>query len=136
MIETLKDFPADTVAVRCSGFVTKADYDQVLLPEVARALKTNERLRLYYEIAPDFSGISTGAMWEDFWVGMQHLTRWKRIAVVTDVPWIEQMVVMFGFLLPGATKVFRVGEEAEARAWLTKGTANGSSAQRDSDAVP
>lgn len=53
MIETLKDFPVDTVAVRCSGFVTKADYDQVLVPEVEQALKTNERLRLYYEIAPD-----------------------------------------------------------------------------------
>jgi SpoIIAA-like len=125
MIETLKDFPVDTVAVRCSGFVTKADYDQVLVPEVEQALKTNERLRLYYEIAPDFSGISPGAMWEDFWVGMQHLMRWKRIAVVTDVPWIEQMVCMFGFLLPGATKVFRVGEGAEARAWLTEKTASG-----------
>ena len=56
---------------------------------------------------------------------MQHLMRWKRIAVVTDVPWIEQMVYMFSFLLPGATKVFRVGEEAEARAWLTGKTASG-----------
>jgi SpoIIAA-like len=136
MIETLKDFPADTVAVRCRGFVTKADYDQVLLPEVERALNTNERLRLYYEIAPDFSGISAGAMWEDFWVGMQHLTRWKRIAVVTDVPWIEQMVLMFGFLLPGATRVFRVGEVGEARVWLTEGTGSGPLAQRDSSAAP
>ncbi|MFY9655390.1 MAG: STAS/SEC14 domain-containing protein [Methylocystis sp.] len=136
MIETLRDFPADTVAVRCSGFVTKADYDQVLVPEVEQALKTNERLRLYYEIAPDFSGISTGAMWEDFWVGMQHLRRWKRIAVVTDVHWIEQMVLMFSFLLPGATRVFRAGEVGEARAWLAEGIRSGPLARRDSSTAP
>jgi hypothetical protein len=118
MIETLQGFPADAVAVRCSRFVTKADYDEVLVPTVEGALKRNQQLRLYYEVAPDFTGISPGAMWEDFWVGMQHLNRWKRVAVVTDVPWIEQMVHMFGFLLPGATKVFAVAESAKARAWL------------------
>ena len=86
LIETLKDFPADAVAVRCSGFVSKADYDQVLIPAVQKAVAANERLRLYYEVAADFSGISPSAMWEDFRVGMQHLTRWQRVAVVTDVP--------------------------------------------------
>lgn len=118
MIEILKDFPADAVAIRCSGFVGKSDYDQVLIPAVRQALAANEQLRLYYEIAPDFSGISPGAMWEDFWVGMRHLTRWKRIAVVTEVPWIGQMVHMFGFLMPGSTKVFPISATAEARAWL------------------
>jgi len=52
MIETLKDFPADAVAVRLSGFVSKADYDQVLVRAVERALKANERLRLYYGSPP------------------------------------------------------------------------------------
>ena len=118
MIETLKDFPADAVAVRCSGFVSKADYDQVLVPAVERALETSERIRLYYEVAPDFALITPAAMWEDFRVGTQHWTRWKRIAVVTDVAWIRQLVVMFGFLLPGAVRVFGLAEAAEARAWL------------------
>ena len=118
MIETLKDFPADAVAVRLSGFVSKADYDQVLVRAVERALKANERLRLYYEIAPDFAGLSPGAMWEDFWVGMSHWTRWKRVAVVTEVPWIRQMVSMFGFLMPAATKVFALAEAEQARVWL------------------
>ncbi|HTR11824.1 MAG TPA: STAS/SEC14 domain-containing protein [Roseiarcus sp.] len=118
MIETLTGFPADTVAVRCSGFISKADYDQVLVPAVEQTFKANERVRFYYEVAPDYSGFSPGAALEDFWVGMRHLTRWKRIAVVTDVPWMRQMVHMFGFLWPAATKVFAIAEAAEARAWL------------------
>ncbi len=120
MIETLKDFPADAVAVRCSGFVSKADYDRVLVPAVDRALDAGDGIRLYYEVAPDFALITPAAMWEDFWVGMQHWTRWKRIAVVTDVAWIRQMVLMFGFLLPGATRVFGLTEAKEAREWLVQ----------------
>ncbi len=118
MIETLQGFPADAVAVRVSGFVSKADYDQALVPEIDRALQASERIRLYYEVAPDFALISPGAIWEDFWVGMRHWTHWKRVAVVTDLPWIRQMVVIFGFLLPGATKVFARAEAEAARAWL------------------
>ncbi len=118
MIETLIGFPDDAVAVRCRGFVSKADYDQVLIPAVERALKDHERIRLYYEVAPDFAVISPGAIWEDFWVGVSHWTRWKRVVVVTDVPWIRQMVLVFGFLLPGATKVFALAEAEAARAWL------------------
>lgn len=120
MIETLRDFPADAVAIRCSGFVSKADYDQVLIPAVEQALKASDRIRLYYEVAPDFAVISPGAIWEDLWVGARHWTRWKRVAVVTDVAWIRQMVIVFGFLLPGVTKVFALAQAIEARAWLTQ----------------
>ena len=120
MIETLKGFPADAVAVRCRGYVSKVDYDEVLAPAVERALKAHEKLRLYYEIAPDFSGIAPGAVWEDFWIGMRSLNRWERIAVVTDVAWIKRLVQLFGFLLPRATRVFAVPESGKARAWLSQ----------------
>ena len=49
--------------------VTKADYDFVLLSAVVRALEKQKRVRLYYEITADFSGMDPGAMWEDFKVG-------------------------------------------------------------------
>jgi hypothetical protein len=120
MIETLRGFSPDTIAVKGSGFVSATDYDLVLVPAVKQVLKQHDRVRVYYEIAPDFTGFSLGATWKDFWVGMRHLTRWKRIAVVTDAPWIKRLVHMFGFLLPGATKVFRAAEAAEARRWLDK----------------
>jgi hypothetical protein len=33
---------------------------------------------VYYEIAEDFSGFDPGAMWEDFKIGIEHLTRWDK----------------------------------------------------------
>jgi len=118
MIIQLFDFPSDVVAFVCKGRVTKADYDLVLVPAVTKALSTRSKLRLYYETAADFAGVDAGAAWEDFKVGMEHLTRWERIAVVTDVDWIKQMVQFFRFLMPGETRVFPLAAAAQARAWI------------------
>ena len=118
MIEQLSNFPDDVLAFVCKGRVTKADYDSVLVPAVMKALEKHREVRLYYETAADFSGIDPGAMWEDFKVGMEHLTRWERVAVVTDVEWIKQTMRFFSFLMPGATKSFPTSEAAQARAWI------------------
>ncbi|HVN63399.1 MAG TPA: STAS/SEC14 domain-containing protein [Candidatus Binataceae bacterium] len=65
-----------------------------------------------------FSGIDPGAAWEDFKVGVEHLTRWERAAVVTDVEWIHHAVNAFRFLMPGRIRVFPNNQAAQARAWI------------------
>lgn len=118
MIEHLMNFPDNVLAFVCKGRVTKGDYDAVLVPAVMNALKRQDKVRLYYETAADFDGIDPGAIWEDFKVGMEHLTRWERVAVVTDVEWIKQAMRFFSFLMPGAMKSFSTSEAAQARAWI------------------
>ena len=76
------------------------------------------RVRLYYETDADFAGLEPGAMWEDFKVGMEHLTRWDRVAVVTDVARIEHTVRFFALLMPWKTRVFSRFEAAQAREWI------------------
>jgi len=119
MIEQLKSFPENVLAFLASGRVSKADYDSVLIPSVIGVLKSQNKVRLYYETAEDFVGIDPGAIWEDFRIGIEHLSRWERVAVVTDVKWIEQTVRLFGFLLPGAVRAFAASEADSAREWIT-----------------
>ncbi len=123
MIEQLFDFPGNVVAFVCRGRVTKADYDATLVPAVRDALITHDKVRLYYETAADFAGIDAGAVWEDFKVGMEHLMRWERIAVVTDVEWIKHMVHFFSFLMPGETRLFSLADAARAREWIASSPA-------------
>ena len=118
MIEVLKGFPENVAAYVCRGHVSKADYDTVLMPDVADRLSRNEKLRLYYEVAPDFAGIDPGAMWEDTKVGLSHFLRWERFAVVTDVEWMRHSVKLFGFLMPGELRVFPLADAAQAREWI------------------
>ncbi|MFI5094025.1 MAG: STAS/SEC14 domain-containing protein [Candidatus Acidiferrum sp.] len=123
MIEALKGFPTKVLAFTCKGHVTKRDYETVLIPAVEEALKQKGKVRLYYQTDPDFSGIEPGAMWDDFKVGMEHLLRWERIAIVTDVDWIRYTFRVFSFVIPGAAKIFRLEEEQKARKWIVEGLA-------------
>ncbi|WP_315802401.1 STAS/SEC14 domain-containing protein [Bradyrhizobium sp. SZCCHNS3002] len=117
MIEQLTNFPDQVLGFRCSGRVTKEDYDKVLAPAVLAGLQANRTLRLYYETGKDFT-LDAGAMWEDFKIGIEHLMRWDRIAVVTDIEWIRTAVRLFAFMMPATTRVFSLSEAAEAHAWI------------------
>ena len=118
MIAQLQGFPENVVAFAGRGQVTKADYVSTLIPAVEKALAGHDRLRLYYELGGDFAGIDADAIVEDFKIGMQHLSRWERAAVVTDVQWIAHAISLFSFLIPGEIKFFPTSEMSKARSWI------------------
>ena len=62
--------------------------------------------------------LDPGAIWEDFRIGVEHLSRWERVAVITDVEWIKQTMRLFGFLIPSATRAFAASEADSARVWI------------------
>jgi phosphoserine phosphatase len=123
MINDIEGFPDNVVALMAKGQLTKQDYDQVLISRVEAALERHRKIRLYYELGSQFSGIDPGAAWEDFRVGVEHLTRSERAAIVTDVDWIRHMVDAFRFLMPGQLRVFTTAQAREARAWIVSAVA-------------
>ena len=118
MIEIVSGFPDNVIAIVATGRVTRADYDQVLIPRVEAALKRHAKLRCYYELGAAYAGFDAGAIWEDFKLGIESLTRWERIAVVTDVPWIRHAVAATSFLIPAEIRLFAAAEADAARRWL------------------
>lgn len=120
MIELLKGFPDNVVAIRCRGEVTRKDYDTVLIPAAEKALKSHDKVRLLYEVGPDFASYDAGAAWEDFKVGMEHFSRWERVAVITDIEWIKLAMRLFSVFLPGMMRVYPTADAAEARLWITQ----------------
>lgn len=120
MIETLKGFPPDTLAVKGRGFVSAIDYDLVVTPAVEQVMRHCDRVRVYFETAPDFVGVSPRAFWKDISLVARYFSRWKRIAIVTDARWIGLSAKVFSFAMPGRTKVFSVADADEARRWLDR----------------
>lgn len=125
MIEVITDLPDRVLGVKASGEVTANDYKTVLVPAIEEKLSKQTKVRLLYVIGDGFKGYSGGAAWEDAKVGMKHLTSFERIAVVTDVDWIETMIKAFGFALPGEVRVFDDDDLSEARGWISEPPSQG-----------
>ncbi|MGB8365870.1 MAG: STAS/SEC14 domain-containing protein [Rhizomicrobium sp.] len=118
MIDIIEDFPDNIVAVSCRGHVTRRDYERVLIPTVEARLKKHDKIRLFYRVGPEFDRIDPGAVLEDIGVGFSHLTRWERIALVTDIEWMRLAIRAFAFLLPCPVGFFSASQEPEAREWI------------------
>jgi hypothetical protein len=117
MIEQLSDLPSHVVGLTCSGRITRRDYETVLVPAIEAALMQHEKVRLYFQIAHDFSHIEPGVTY-NFDVGIDHLLRWDRIAIVTNLDWFRETVRAISFLMPGQVEIFSLDQAAEARAWI------------------
>ena len=117
MIEELSGFPDNVVAMVARGRVSRSDYERVLIPRVSQALGRHARIRCYYELATD-AGFDAGAVWEDFKIGLEHLSRWERVAVVTDIDWIRMAANVFRFLVPGEVRIFPADQATQARGWI------------------
>ncbi|GJM14971.1 MAG: STAS/SEC14 domain-containing protein [Thermodesulfobacteriota bacterium] len=123
MLEPIEGLPDNAVGFTAKGNVTAEDYETVLIPTVEDKLKLHEKVRLLYHLGEEFERFEAGAMWDDAKVGLAHITDWEKIAIVTDVNWIQQAGKIFGFAIetmsvPGDVKVFHNDELEEAIKWI------------------
>ena len=118
MIEITSGMPDNILAVTAHGMVTAQDYENILLPALEEALKRHKKIRFLFRTGEDFSGYTAGAMWDDAKLGVQHLTAFEKIAVVSDVPWLVQTVRFFRFFVPCPVTVFSSENLRDAEAWI------------------
>ncbi len=118
MLTLLPDLPDSVVGISASGEVDAKDYETILIPAIDSALRKHDRIRVLYQLTPEFTGFTSGAMWDDSRLGISHWKAWERIAVVTDVSWVAHAARMFAFMLPGLIKVFSNKEKADAEKWI------------------
>lgn len=116
MIRTLDDLPDGVIGFEADGAIHAEDYTTVLVPAVERTLANGHDIRIVL-VFPTFGGVSAGAGWQDLKLGVEHLTHWKKVALVTDVEWMIQLVRLFGWVTPGELRHFPLDERDAATAW-------------------
>ena len=113
--------PQGTVGFRAAGEIEREDYDEVLVPELRRAVEAGTGLRTLYVIE-DLDEIEPGALWADsklgFDLGVRHHDAWVRSAIVTDIDWMARATRLFAWMIPGEARVFGLGELEQAKAWV------------------
>jgi hypothetical protein len=121
MIERIADMPPGTIGFRAAGEIERKDYDEILTPELQRALEAGGGLRTLYVIE-DLDEIEPGALWADtklgFNLGIRHHQAWVRSAIVTDIEWMARATKLFAWMIPGEARIFPLAELDQAKAWV------------------
>ena len=113
----IEGLPEDTIGISVQGIVSARDYDEIIIPAVEARLATHEKLKVLYRVPAAF-GFTPGALWSDTRLGVTRLTRFSKVAVVTDIDWVRGAARVFAPLIPAEVHVFRDRELEDAKTWL------------------
>src|SRR5882672_6788830 len=109
MIEVLPDMPQGVTGFRVSGRLVGDDL-RTFKPAMQDMLSSGE-IRIVEVIAPDYDGFGPGGLVEDLKMGfgalIQHHSKFKRIAVVTDREWVAHALHALVWMVPGELALFR-----------------------------
>jgi hypothetical protein len=110
-----------TLAFAISGRLTRADYQEVLLPPVREKISRGEQIRVL-AVIEDFHGLEPGALLKDLkaaaTLGSGQRSLASYFAVVTDADWIHRGISLFGWFVPGEIRLFTTARRGEAETWL------------------
>ena len=116
MLEAMTRLPPGLLGFEVNGALHADDYRDMLLPAVEAAIQRGEKVRIVL-VFESFDGLSGGALWQDLKMGVEHLTHWERIALVTDIDWMTHLTALFGWMTPGDLKRFPLAEREAAIVW-------------------
>ena len=120
-VERLKDMPPGTVGFRADGEIEREDYDEVLVPELRRAV---ERRRRAAHAVPDRGPRrgrgrrAVGRRQARLRPRRPHHDAWVRSAIVTDIEWMARATKMFAWMMPGEARVFPRAQLEQAKEWV------------------
>ena len=121
MVTVIAASAPGTLAFVISGRLTRADYEEVLLPPVRDKISRGEHIRVL-AVIEDFHGLEPGPLLADL-KGAMSLGSGQRslasyFAVMTDAEWVRRGISLFGWMVPGEIRVFTTARRADAETWL------------------
>ena len=119
MINQITDVPANMVAFRASGEVTKDDFD-VVFKKVEELVKNTGKLNYLLVLQNSPADFTAGAWLQDALLGIKNITKWNRAAIVTDSQGVVVFTDAFSKLMPGEFKGFYKEEYNTAVDWTAE----------------
>jgi hypothetical protein len=122
MIERLDTGAGNILGFRASGTLTEADYRDLLVPELDRAIEEYGKIRLLLKIE-DFQGWTPGAAWEDFKLTakIKHIDRMAVVGEENWDQWMTALVKFFAGFTDTEVRFFHENQMSSALDWLQEG---------------
>jgi SpoIIAA-like len=119
MIKQIKGLDENVAAFRVTGEVTRENYDDVILPVVDDIKNKYDHFNFLLIIDTSVKNYTTGAWFEDFLMSLKNITRFRRMALVSDSGFVDKLTHFVNVFAPGQYKSFHLNEEAEAMKWIS-----------------
>lgn len=120
MVEVITDVEPHVTAFRVNEKVTKEDYELVVMPMVDKMARALDKIHFLLLIETDISNFTGSAILNDLWLGIKNITKWHRMAIVSDQPAVRKFTDAVSFPIPGEAKGFAVAELEEAKKWVAE----------------
>ncbi len=117
MIHVIENLPSNMVGFKATGEVTEKDFTDTVMPKVKELIAKTDKLNYLLVLDTSISNFTLGAWFKDAIMGIKHITKWNRAAIVTDVESIRVFTDIFSVLIPGEFKGFEHKELQEAIDW-------------------
>jgi hypothetical protein len=114
----MSGLPDGVHGLEARGTVTSDDYDRVFAPLVDGLRQGGQRLRLVYQLGPEFDRITPGALWADSRLGARYLPLLDGCALVTDIDWIRDPGRSIATWMPCPMRVYGNEHRDDAARWL------------------
>jgi SpoIIAA-like len=118
MITAITGLPSYVAGFTASGTVTKENYSDTVLPRLKEVIREHGHIHFLLVLETDVSNFTAGAWMSDALAGLQHLFKWKKMAIVTDQAGVEKFTDFISPIMPGESKGFALPQLDEAKAWV------------------
>lgn len=119
MIQFIEQLPANMVGFKATGEVTERDFSETVMPKVKELVDKTGTLNYMLVLDTSVKNFTAGAWFKDAMMGIKHLTKWNRAAIVTDVEGIRSFTGIFSVLMPGEFKGFEHKDLQVAIDWAS-----------------
>lgn len=118
MLTMIEGLPDHVIGIRINDKLRAEDYENQLIPLVNARLAQHHKLDLLCCIEGEWKGMEAGAVWQDLRLGLGKIGHWARMAIVSDIKWLENAIKLFGLFSPGELRHFGSGDYATAKDWV------------------
>jgi hypothetical protein len=116
------DTPDNVAAFRALAEVTKEDFQTVVVPAVEKLVNNINEINFLLVLDTDIGNFTAGAWLQDAMLGLKHLAKWNRAAIVTDSDEVITFTNGFSYVIPGEFKGFKKVQFNKALNWVEGNT--------------
>ena len=120
MIQHSRNLPSTIVGFNASGEITAKDFTDIVMPKVKALIDKTDKLNYLLVLDTSIKKFSIGAWMKDAMMGIKHLTKWNKAAIVSDVDALRNFTDFFSYVMPGEFKEFEHNDLQQAIDWVSE----------------